>query len=279
MSALRRVGTEPARSGSHWSRRAASTATLPTAGPPESSSQVSSLRLASAAATLAAMRVLLVEDEVGLADAIARGLGAEGFEVEAVHDGLEGLARAREHRYAAIDPRHHAAGHERLPGVPRPCAPRATGRRSSCSPPRTASGTRPRRSTPAPTTSSRSRSPSWCWSPACAPCCAAAPGPVPRCSRSATSTSIRPTTSATEARSRSSSRRASSPCSSTSCATTTGVSARRRSSTRCGAPTSDADPNVVEVYVGYLRKKVDAPFDRHSLVTVRGAGYRIVDDA
>ena len=48
------------------------------------------------------MRVLLVEDEVGLADAIVRGLGAEGFEVEAVHDGLEGLARARAHRYAAI---------------------------------------------------------------------------------------------------------------------------------------------------------------------------------
>ena len=48
------------------------------------------------------IRVLLVEDEVGLADAIVRGLGAEGFEVEAVHDGLEGLARARAHRYAAI---------------------------------------------------------------------------------------------------------------------------------------------------------------------------------
>ena len=41
---------------------------------------------------------------------------------------------------------------------------------------------------------------------------------------------------------------------------------------------SDADPNVVEVYVGYLRKKVDVPFDRRSLVTVRGAGYRVVDD-
>jgi DNA-binding response OmpR family regulator len=48
------------------------------------------------------MRVLLVEDEVGLADAIVRGLAAEGFEVEAVHDGLEGLWRAREHRYSAI---------------------------------------------------------------------------------------------------------------------------------------------------------------------------------
>jgi DNA-binding response OmpR family regulator len=41
----------------------------------------------------------------------------------------------------------------------------------------------------------------------------------------------------------------------------------------------DADPNVVEVYVGYLRRKIDGPFGRHSLVTVRGAGYRVVDDA
>ncbi len=41
---------------------------------------------------------------------------------------------------------------------------------------------------------------------------------------------------------------------------------------------SDADPNVVEVYIGYLRKKVDAPFGRRSIVTVRGVGYRVVPD-
>jgi two-component system, OmpR family, response regulator len=34
------------------------------------------------------------------------------------------------------------------------------------------------------------------------------------------------------------------------------------------------DPNVVEVYVGYIRKKIDVPFDRVSLQTVRGVGYR-----
>jgi two-component system OmpR family response regulator len=48
------------------------------------------------------VRVLLVEDEVGLADAIVRGLAAEGFEVEAVHNGLEGLELARERHYAAM---------------------------------------------------------------------------------------------------------------------------------------------------------------------------------
>jgi DNA-binding response OmpR family regulator len=33
------------------------------------------------------------------------------------------------------------------------------------------------------------------------------------------------------------------------------------------------DPNVVEVYVGYLRRKLDEPFGVESLVTVRGRGY------
>ena len=41
-------------------------------------------------------RVLLVEDEAALADGVARGLNAEGFEVEVAYDGLSGLARARE---------------------------------------------------------------------------------------------------------------------------------------------------------------------------------------
>ncbi len=36
--------------------------------------------------------------------------------------------------------------------------------------------------------------------------------------------------------------------------------------------------NVVDVYVRYLREKVDRPFDRESLETVRGVGYRLRDD-
>ena len=35
------------------------------------------------------------------------------------------------------------------------------------------------------------------------------------------------------------------------------------------------DPNVVEVYVGYLRRKLDQPFGLHTLQTVRGIGYRL----
>ena len=38
------------------------------------------------------------------------------------------------------------------------------------------------------------------------------------------------------------------------------------------------DPNVVEVYIGYLRRKVDVPFGRRALETVRGVGYRLASD-
>lgn len=40
----------------------------------------------------------------------------------------------------------------------------------------------------------------------------------------------------------------------------------------------DGDPNVVEVYVGRLRAKLDRPFGRAAIETVRGAGYRLADD-
>ena len=40
----------------------------------------------------------------------------------------------------------------------------------------------------------------------------------------------------------------------------------------------DVDPNVVEVYVGYLRRKLDAPYGKAALQTVRGVGYRLAAD-
>ena len=48
------------------------------------------------------MRVLVVDDEVRLAETIARGLRAEGFEVDLAHNGPDGLWRAQEGAYAAI---------------------------------------------------------------------------------------------------------------------------------------------------------------------------------
>ncbi|MGV9638065.1 response regulator transcription factor [Nocardia rhamnosiphila] len=40
----------------------------------------------------------------------------------------------------------------------------------------------------------------------------------------------------------------------------------------------DGDDNVVEVYIGYLRRKIDAPFGTDSIETIRGVGYRMRDE-
>lgn len=40
----------------------------------------------------------------------------------------------------------------------------------------------------------------------------------------------------------------------------------------------DGDPNIVEVYIGRLRSRIDHPFDRRAIETVRGAGYRLATD-
>ncbi|TQF74796.1 response regulator transcription factor [Rhodococcus spelaei] len=40
----------------------------------------------------------------------------------------------------------------------------------------------------------------------------------------------------------------------------------------------EGDDNVVEVYVGYIRRKIDAPFGTATIDTVRGVGYRLVDE-
>lgn len=40
----------------------------------------------------------------------------------------------------------------------------------------------------------------------------------------------------------------------------------------------EGDPNIVEVYVRRLRKKLDEPFGARTITTVRGVGYRIQSD-
>ena len=40
----------------------------------------------------------------------------------------------------------------------------------------------------------------------------------------------------------------------------------------------DGDPNIIEVYIRRLRRKIDEPFGLRTIETVRGAGYRLVDD-
>ena len=42
----------------------------------------------------------------------------------------------------------------------------------------------------------------------------------------------------------------------------------------------DNRSNIVDVYISYLRDKIDRPFGMHSIETVRGVGYRLrADDA
>lgn len=43
-----------------------------------------------------------------------------------------------------------------------------------------------------------------------------------------------------------------------------------------GEPDAD-DPNVTQVYAGYVRRKIDEPFGTKTIQTVRGIGYRIVE--
>jgi two-component system OmpR family response regulator len=40
----------------------------------------------------------------------------------------------------------------------------------------------------------------------------------------------------------------------------------------------EGDPNIVEVYVRHLRNKLDRPFESKAVETVRGAGYRLAAD-
>ncbi len=42
-------------------------------------------------------------------------------------------------------------------------------------------------------------------------------------------------------------------------------------------PEYDGNSNIVEVYVGYLRRKIDRPFGTETIVTVTGSGYRLDD--
>ncbi len=37
----------------------------------------------------------------------------------------------------------------------------------------------------------------------------------------------------------------------------------------------EGDSNIIEVYISYLRRKIDTPYDRHAIGTVRGVGYRL----
>jgi two-component system, OmpR family, response regulator len=224
------------------------------------------------------MRVLLVEDEVVLADAITRGLGAEGFEVEAVHNGLEGLQRAREHRYAAVILDIMLPGMNgfqicrtlREEGVWTPILMLTakdgewdeaealdTGADDFLSKPFSfvvlvarLRALRRRGAGPRPAVLHVG---DLSLDPAARECHR---GEVPITLTAREFALLEHLMHHHDS-----------------------VVSKATLLDEVWGAESDGDPNLVEVFVGYLRRKIDAPFERHSLVTIRGAGYRIVDDA
>jgi DNA-binding response OmpR family regulator len=224
------------------------------------------------------VRVLVVEDEVDLARALARGLTANGIDVDVVHDGMDGLWRAREHSYGAI------VLDLLLPGMNGYQVCRSlrdagnwtpilvltakdgeydeadvldTGADDFLSKPfslvvlvaRLHALSR-RGATPRPPVlhagdlvydpSTRS--------------CHRGDVPVPLTARE---------TALLEALMRRQG----------------AVVAKRELLQEVWGDDFDRETNVLEVYVGYLRRKIDEPFGRHSLQTMRGLGYRLVGDA
>ncbi len=222
--------------------------------------------------------MLLVEDEVGLADAIVRGLAAEGFEVDAVHDGKEGFERAREHRYAALILDIMLPGMNgyqicrdlRAEGIWTPILMLTakdgewdeaealdTGADDFLSKPFSfvvlvarlrailRRGAPPR--------------------PAVLTIGDLSLDPATReCHRGEAAVDL---TAREFALLEHLMRHPQE------------VVAKADLLEDVWGQEGDADPNVVEVDIGYLRRKVDAPFGRRSIVTVRGAGYRVIDDA
>ena len=223
------------------------------------------------------MRVLLVEDEVGLADSIVRGLEAEGFEVDAVHSGLDGLERAREHRYAAVIldimlpgmNGYRVCSTLRAEGVWTPILMLTakdgeydeaealdTGADDFLSKPfsfvvlvaRLRALLR-RGSTPRPTVLSVG---SLTLDPASR-----------QCRRGDTTVDL---TAREYALLELLMRRSDA------------IVSKSVLLDEVWGPDFEGDPNIVEVYIGYVRKKIDAPFGVQSILTVRGAGYRLIAD-
>jgi two-component system OmpR family response regulator len=57
-----------------------------------------------------------------------------------------------------------------------------------------------------------------------------------------------------------------------------GVASKQELLDEVWGPDFPGDPNIVEVYIRYLRKKVDIPFGLDTIETVRSVGYRVVPD-
>jgi DNA-binding response OmpR family regulator len=224
------------------------------------------------------VRVLVVEDEAALAEAIGRGLRAEGFEVELTHDGLDGLWRARERPYAAI------VLDILLPGMNGFAVCRTLRQEGVWTPilVLTAKDGEWDEAEALDIGADDFLSKPFSFVVLVARLRALARrGGAPRpalltagdlvldpathtCVRGGTPVDLTPREMALLA---------------ALLARPGEVVAKSDLLRRVWGDDFTGDANVVEVYVGYLRRKLDTPFGRRSLQTVRGAGYRVVADA
>jgi len=229
------------------------------------------------AATLCDVRVLVIEDEVHLGEVLQRGLQAEGFDVELSHDGLDGLWRARERRYAAIVLDLLLPGMNgfevcrtlREEGVGTPILMLTAKRGEYDEAEALDTGADDFLSKPfsfvvlvarlrALARRGASRPPTLVSGDLVV-------DPAGRtCHRGDAAVPLTPRELALL----------------TALLRRDGdVAPKHDLLHEVWGDDFDGDANVVEVYVGYLRRKIDAPFGRNTLQTVRGAGYRVVAGA
>ena len=221
------------------------------------------------------MRILVVEDEVALAASIRRGLEADGFDVDVVHDGADGLWRAREGVYAAI------VLDIMLPGMNGYEVCRTLRAEEIWTPILllTAKGGEYdeaegfelgaddylRKPFSPVVLSARLRA--LARRGAASPALVLRAGeltfdpPPRRCCRRDTEIAQTPREQAVLA---------------ALLRRSPEVVAKRDLLDEVWGIDFEGDPNIVEVYVGYLRRKIDRPFDTDSVRTVRGIGYQVV---
>jgi DNA-binding response OmpR family regulator len=224
------------------------------------------------------VRVLVIEDEVRLAEAVADGLRAEGFEVEIVHDGLVGLGRARTGEYAAV------VLDILLPGLNgyRVCR---TLREEGVMTPILMLTAKDGEYDEAEALDTGADD--FLSKPFSFVVLVARLHALMRRGRATRARTLRVGTLELDPVSRACTRGE----------TEISLTARETSLLAVLMDRSDAvvdkrelleevwgdgftgDPNIVEVYVGYLRRKIDQPFETATLLTVRGVGYRLIGDS
>ena len=226
------------------------------------------------------MRILVVEDDPKMAGLLLRGLTTEeGSPPTVAANGEDAVWMAGATEYDAI------VLDVMLPGIDgfEACRRLRVGRRLDAGPDadraRRASRTASPASTAAPTTTSPSRSPSRSCSRACAR--SSRRGPVERPTVLVVGDLRLDPARAPGVARRDADRPlgdASSRCSRRSCAAPAGSSPASSSSSTSGTCDYENRSNVVDVYVRYLREKIDRPFGVVSIETVRGSGYTLRAD-